>query len=594
MKRLLAVGALAFAFPAVLLAAAPTNDNRAGAEVIPTFPATIQGTTAEATVERLDPQVSDCGRVESTVWYRIDQAPDGTVALSVKGAGFAPVIRVYDLLRSGIEELRCDSAGAGAAANVAFETERGSSYLVLVGKRPGTADAPFTLTASLFLPPSNDALKGAKPLGKLPARVKGSTVGATAGDDDPDCDFDTGTVWYAVAPGRAERLIVRLHAAGDLDAAAGVVRRIRSQTRTVDCWGTNAKGDAVGVFGVERGARYFVVVGQAGGSPPGDFTLAVLPGEARERAPGKPLPRAGVRSTVNGLTDVNDLWWAPLTAGHTYRIAFRSKPCTRVGLSGPHGNLRTLSCSGYTTFTPGPDGGGRYLFEIVAPPRLGVTAYALRIAPAGPDDVGVGSALQNLHTVRGTLAPAALDAVDLFHFDVAQRSDVRLRLAKPRDRNFVIRLLTDTGAVLATSSAEINRRVERGRFVVAVHGGPATKPGRYGLSLAVRQLTKTELGASAKEVPPRTPLTLTITLTPPPGNGWVEIQIDRFDPLTGWQFNRKLRVRTVQQSVTWVPPAAGRWRARAAFTGTLLFSPSRSRYVHVIVASPLPAEAALR
>ena len=591
MTRLVVVWLVALILPGAVLGAPPVNDNRTSAQVIPTFPATIQGTTAEATVERLDPQVSECGRVESTLWYRIDQAPDGTIALAVQGAGFAPVLRVYDLLRNGIDEIGCDAAGAGANTTVAFETERGSSYLILVGKRPATADASFALTASLYLPPPNDGLKGAKPIRKLPGRVGGSTVGATAGVDDPGrCDFDTGTVWYSVALGRAERAIVRLHAAGDLDAAVGVVRRIRSKTRTVDCWETNAKGDATGVFGVQRGARTFLVVGQVHGSPPGEFALSVLPGEPSEKAPGKLLPRSGARSTVNGLTDVNDVWWAALAAGRTYRIGFRSKPCTKVDLSGPLGHLRTLSCNGYTTFTPGPDGGGRYVFEIVAPTRLGVTAYALRIAPTGPDDTGVGSELRNLRTVRGALAPGALDAVDLFHFDVAQRSDVRLRLGKAKDRHFVVQLLTDAGDLRASSPGEINRRVARGRYVVAVRGAPVTKPGRYALSLAVRQVTKTELGASDEELEPGSPLTFTLAITPAVGNGRVDIQIDRFDPLTGWQFNRKLRARADQRSITWTPPAPGRWRARAIFLGTLLFSPSRSPYVRVIVARPLPAD----
>ena len=61
----------------------------------------VPGTTVEATVERLDPQVSQCGRIESTVWYRIDQAPDGTIVLGVRGAGLAPVVRVYRVGRNG-------------------------------------------------------------------------------------------------------------------------------------------------------------------------------------------------------------------------------------------------------------------------------------------------------------------------------------------------------------------------------------------------------------------------------------------------------------------------------------------------------------
>jgi hypothetical protein len=141
---------------------------------------------------------------------------------------------------------------------------------------------------------------------------------------------------------------------------------------------------------------------------------------------------------------------------------------------------------------------------------------------------------------------------------------------------------------LTTSAGEINRRVDRGRYVAAVRGAPLSKPGRYTLSLAVRQLTKTELGVSAKELEPGSPLTFTATTTPAPTNGRIEIQIDRFDPLTGWQFNRKLRVRADQPSVTWLPPAPGRWRARATFLGTLLFSPSRSPYAYVTVAPPLP------
>ena len=69
---------------------APPNDNRADALVIGGFPTTVPGTTVEATVERLDPQRSQCGTVESTVWYRIDKAPDGTIAVNVKARGSGP------------------------------------------------------------------------------------------------------------------------------------------------------------------------------------------------------------------------------------------------------------------------------------------------------------------------------------------------------------------------------------------------------------------------------------------------------------------------------------------------------------------------
>jgi hypothetical protein len=64
------------------------------------------------------------------------------------------------------------------------------------------------------------------------------------------------------------------------------------------------------------------------------------------------------------------------------------------------------------------------------------------------------------------------------------------------------------------------------------------------------------------------------------------LQIDRFDPLTGWHFNRELRV-SVGARVSWRPPAAGRWRVRARFLGTSTSSASRSGYAYVLVARPI-------
>ena len=96
MRKLATCFVILLALPGTALAAPPANDNRADAEAIPAFPHTLTATTAEATVERLDPQVSRCGRIESTLWYRIDAAPDGLIAFSVKGAaGVAPVVRIY-------------------------------------------------------------------------------------------------------------------------------------------------------------------------------------------------------------------------------------------------------------------------------------------------------------------------------------------------------------------------------------------------------------------------------------------------------------------------------------------------------------------
>ena len=590
---LVAVALAVLLLPAGARAAPPANDNRASAEPIPAFPATIQGTTAEATVERLDPQVSQCGRVDSTVWYRIDQAPDGTVVLSVAGTGFAPVIRVYSLAKSGIDERVCASAKAGATAQVGFETTRGASYLVLVGKKPGTADAAFALSARLFLPPSNDTRSQATRVATPPATIRGTTLGATWDENDPDaCGLSGGTVWYRLSAGGAERLILTLKAQGDLDASMAVLRRVRSETDVVGCKPTNSKGVAVLPVPITKGATYLVVIGQREESAPGDFALNVIRAQAPERAPGQPLRNGSARGTLNGLTNVNDVWWTAMKPGDTYRVALSSRPCVSMTLRREGVTLRSMSCSGYTTFTPGPDGGGRYVFEISSPSGTGSSSYRLRVAQAGPDDLGVGKELGNLSTARGTLAPAAVDVVDVYHFDVAERSDVRLRLGGKADYSLI--LLADSGSRISNSKEQIRRQLERGRYVVAVRGEIGAPAATYTLGLVIRRLTTTSLTASLAEVAPGAAVSLTLTTAPAPGSGLVKIQIDRFDPLDGWQFYRVITVPAGSRSVTWTPPALGRWRVRATFTGTLLFSPSRSAYVNVVAAAPLPPSTAGR
>src|SRR5688572_15345892 len=170
-------------------AAPPPNDNRANAQVIPTFPFDVHGTLVEATVERLDPQVSECGSIASTVWYRIEVAPDGIVTASVRAAaGVAPVLRLYRIGRSAISEVDCGVAPAGGTATASVETVRGANYFVLVGRRPASADGEFDLHVELSLPPdppANDRLAAATRIRRLPATVAGTTVGARSEESDP-------------------------------------------------------------------------------------------------------------------------------------------------------------------------------------------------------------------------------------------------------------------------------------------------------------------------------------------------------------------------------------------------------------------------
>ena len=579
--------ALVLAAPAA--AAAPSNDNRADAVLLPDFPANVHGTTAEATVERLDPQVSRCGRIEGTVWYQIEAAPDGTIVSTIQAAAsFAPVVRIYRRGSSSIQELDCGTANAGGKVVVSVQAVRGAGYLILVGRRPGARDGEFDVRADLHLPPDNDERGGAARLGRLPAAVRATTLGATAGESDgTPCGLAGGSVWYRLTGPASERVLLRLSAVDELDAVVAVFRSVRSRTSLVTCAETDRKGTALVGFAARRGASYLIAVGEQRNSPPGEFRLQVQPAEAPERFPGRALRRGGVRDSVNGLTDVNDVWSVRLHRGTTYRLAFSSSPCARATLHARNRVVR-LSCRAHSTFTPGRDGGGRYVVEVEASSTAARQRYRLQIAAASIDDVGVGAELGPVG-VRGSLAPNGIDVLDLYHFDVERLSEARLRLAQPSGRAFRLVVLTDTGARLGAGEARFRRRLGRGRYVVAVEGPVGSRGGRYRLSLRLRDVTSTSVlvsGRSSAEIGPGSSLTISC-LVSPSASGRVELQIDRFDPLTGWHFHRLVRT-SAGASVSWRPPAAGRWRVRARFRGSSRSAPSRSGYAHILVARPIP------
>jgi len=567
-------------------AAPPANDNRANAQVIPTFPFDVHGTLAEATVERLDPQVSECGSIASTVWYRIEVAPDGIVTATARaGAGLAPVVRLYRIGRSAISEVDCGVAPAGGTATATVETVRGANYFVLVGRRPTSADAEFDLNVSLALPPdppANDRRGAATRVRRLPATVPGTTVGARSEESDPGlCGLTAGSVWYRL-PARQGLVVLSLQTARNLDAVVVVVESSGARSGGIACRRTSARGSARVAFTARRGSTYHVVVGHPEGAERGTFTLRFVAADAPERLARRALPRGGVRASLNGLTNPNDLWRLALRPGVGYRIAFASPACARVELrrSGRTAPVLALACSGYRVFTPGPDGGGRYVLEIRAAASERGQPYRLQVSPVGADDIGVGLPLRSHAVRRGALSPQGVDVIDVYHFDVERQSDVRLTLTTGGAASFTLRLVTESGGRIA-SGPVVRRRLAPGRYVVAVAASPGTPGGGYGLALLVRDITSTSLVLGAAEVPLGTSIVLQ-PLVSPAAAGGVELQIDRFDPFGGWQFVRLVRT-TVGASVTWTPPRAGTWRVRARFLGSSSASPSRSGYARVTV-----------
>jgi hypothetical protein len=168
-KRVLTLAAVAASAAVPALAAPPNNDDRANARAV-SVPSTVNGTTRESTLENNDPS-GNCASVESSVWYSLDPATSGRVAIELAARGdLEAVIEVYRRDRSQLNELDCDLTNRQGDASVVFSADKDQRYLIRVGEAFDSESGDFTL--DLFRPEPE-----AKPPGRrLPRRGGVATV----------------------------------------------------------------------------------------------------------------------------------------------------------------------------------------------------------------------------------------------------------------------------------------------------------------------------------------------------------------------------------------------------------------------------------
>ncbi len=449
---------------------------------------------------------------------------------------------------------------------------------------------------ALAAPPANDQRAAAQPLA-LPAGVSGTTRDSTLEADEPgSCAELRGSVWYSIRPAAGRRIVARLAAAGDLDAVVDVFERTRSQLTPVECDIGNKRGQAEVSFRTpsKEPASYVIRVGQRANSVPGSFRLDVFTPEPPPRPPGPQLPAGGVTRTVNDTTNASDAFSTVMRAGITYRIhRAQAKGCTRLELFAPgttdfedESPVRTAGCGGYFLFTPAAGEGGRYSLVVNAQQRRrNDQRYHLQVSRAREDDTSPGLPLANYQRARGSLRGSGVDVVDLYRFSIETKSQLRLSVSG----GFRVQLLRDNGARLGSGDGEFERQVSKGRYFVAVRA-LKTASGRYVLQRAARAVTRASItinGAKSAQSAPGRAVRIAVHITPAVA-GPVRITIERFDPLAGWQFNRRLTVAASggTASVAFTPPSQGRWRASAEYRGTRLAAPSETGLARVLVASP--------
>jgi hypothetical protein len=452
-------------------------------------------------------------------------------------------------------------------------------------------------------PPPNDAQAAPQAI-TLPADVTGTTAESTVEPTEPpdQCGFAQGTVWYAFSATAEQGIVVRLEAAGDLDAQVSVFVRRRSQTQPVDCDATDPDGLAQVSFTAHPRTNYLIRVEQRGNSVPGTFRLAVFRPQPAPRAPGVRLRARGASGVLDSVENTADAYRVRLRAGESYRanLAVAGGACANLAIFGPgtrsfadSSPVDRAGCDGYLLFTP--DRSGTYSLLVRAAERLHAgQAYHLQVARARRDDTSPGLDLRNFARVRGSLNGRGVDVVDLYRFDVTSRSELTLTLAPRGSQTFDVVLLNDAGGRISSAradggSVELQRRLGPGRFFAAVRARGGAR-GRYSLRRVSRTITRTTItmAGGRRQTPPGTAVPISVTVTPAVA-GPVTIVIERFDPLGGYQFLRRVRARAAagHASVAFRPSAPGRYRASATFTGTREAASSASGFARLLVAGPL-------
>jgi hypothetical protein len=460
--------------------------------------------------------------------------------------------------------------------------------------------------AAQAAPPPNDERANAQPLGSLPASVRGTTVDATnePGETSACVGPTGGSVWYSLAGAAdARSLVLDFDASGDLDAVVDVYRRDRSQLTQVACGQTNRNGVLTLDFDQDRGAALLIRVAPRPNSVSAGFSMRVVQPDAPEHPPGRALRRSGASGSVDRIANPDDAYSTRMRAGHSYRIHLVSKGrCATAGLYGPGTSsfsdgdtVRFLDCDDYLLFTPRAGAGGRYSIQVRAPrSRRGALPYHLQVAPAGKDDTAPGRTLANDVRVRGSLRGSGTDVVDLYRFAVTRPSVLDLRL-RTGDHPFNLQLVGERGRRIACAcgefgSQQLRLRLKPGRYFAAVRARSGAD-GSYRLSRLTRTITRTRVLVEGKRAATVAPgRTVSIGVHVDPGaSGPVTVDVERFDPLAGWQFLTRYERRASGGSaaIAFTPPAVGRYRFHATFDGTRQAAPSGPSRASLLVAEPL-------
>jgi hypothetical protein len=474
----------------------------------------------------------------------------------------------------------------------------------------GTATAP---ASSAPPAPANDALTGAQAISvrNLPATINGTVVGATteAGERESACHLPTSnSVWYSLRVTGAQRVGIDLAAAGALDATVDVYHAVRSQLTSVECQETEGQGKASLSFQASKNGLYDIRVAAVQGSQLAGFTLEVFTPTPAVAPPGTALPAGGVSGQVDRVQNINAAYSIVMHAGVSYLIDLANGTkgaCVNGALFAPgttsfgvgegeeggssSGGLLHIRCGGYRLFTPGPGQGGIYSFDITPQEsRSGVQRFHLQVAPAGPAETAPGLPLGNYGHAHGYLDGRSVHVLRLYRMEVTSHSNLTLELTAPNSADFKLQLRNQSGDVIecdceGSGSQTLQRQLRPGTYYAVVSVSDKTS-GSFTLERESRTITATTISFGTAKATPGQGLGIQVKISPAE-SGPVTVDIERFDPVFGWQFYRQDQVAASEglATVPFVPSSVGQWRANAKYQGSSIASPSAVGYTYLLV-----------
>ncbi|MGO9488375.1 MAG: hypothetical protein ACLQBB_05015 [Solirubrobacteraceae bacterium] len=467
---------------------------------------------------------------------------------------------------------------------------------LLAGALPASAAA-----AEAPAPPANDNLSSAQVIHSLPATISGTVVGSTAEahEELSTCaPASEHTVWYAFRAGAAERIALNLAAGGALDATIDVFHAVRSQLEAVGCERTDSHGNAALSFKASKNGLYEIRVSALPASQLAGFTLEVFLPTPAVSPPGPRLPAGGVSGQVDRIQNVNAAYSVVMRSGVSYLVSVANKTshaCVSAGLFAPGTGsfeeaspVMHLHCGGYALYTPGPGQGGLYSIQLT--PRSsfrGVQRFRLEVAPAGPDETAPGIPLGNYELARGRLDGNGVHVLRLYRLDITTHSNLTLRLGAPESANFDLQLRNLDGNVIecqcgGSGPETLTHQLLPGRYYAVVSArGPTV--GSYTLLRQSRTITQTRVSFGGSNVAAGEPVGIRVSVSPAV-SGPVVVDIERFDPVFGWQFYRQESgIASGGEAVLpFAPEAIGRWRANARFEGSRTASPSAVGFTYLL------------